>query len=579
MTLLNSFISSIQSDNAPASKWVKLAVARHKKDVEQSKTGLYWFDEDEVDAILGLFSLFRHTKGQYAKQPFKLLPWQAFLIGSIYGWKKKSDNTRRFTRIYTEVARKNGKTEVAAAIGLIEAFMNGEFGSEVYSAANKLDQASICWKSAATMGKFLRSDIEDFNELYIHESFNNRQILNKDNNSFFIPIASDSKTLDGLNPQCAIVDEYHEAVNNSVVNILENAMGSRVQPLTFIITTAGFNINGPCFQFRKVVCDILEGKKNDDSLFALIFTNENVTSWQTLEQEIEKHGHEYVFSFSNPSIGITPSMDYMMQLYRRAKNEGEMKRIDFLTKNMNVWTNTSATWIKDEVWWANQEEADLRDLAGRECFGGLDLAFKRDLTAFVLFFPARSKDERHIILPYFWIPEENADGRSREDGVPYLQWVADGYIETTPGNATDYDYIESKIIELSQEFNIRMIGYDHTFATQLATHLTTVGIEMSRVVPSYANMNEAILKIDEFANFKQDDIIGRFNHLGNPVLRWMMGNVVLKRDGGGRAILDKSKSTERIDGIAALAYAIVEWITEEPNTGPSKYEQDELFVI
>ena len=196
-------------------------------------------------------------------------------------------------------------------------------------------------------------------------------------------------------------------------------------------------------------------------------------------------------------------MDFMRREYTKAKNEGETARINFLTKNLNVWTNASSTWIKDEVWTANAEPFDTSTLAGRECYGGLDLAFKRDLTAFVLFFPARNKDERHIILPWFWIPEENADARSRGDGVQYLQWIEDGYISTTPGNSTDYTYVEQKILELSEMYTFKVVGYDAAFATQLANTLTDAGINMSRVHQGPGNMNEAILRIDEFANYLQ----------------------------------------------------------------------------
>ena len=570
----NAFISDVDSGKTPSNKWVKLAVKRHKKDLKASKAGPFRFDHAEAERVLSLFQLLRHTKGEYAKQPFQLLPWQAFLIGSLYGWRKKSDGTRRYTRAYIEVARKNGKTEVAAGIGLIEAFFNREYGAEVYSAANKLDQASICWKSAVTMAKFLQKDVEEISDLFeVHESFNNRRIFSRSNNCFFAPVASDSKTLDGLNPQCAIIDEYHEAQDDTILRVMETGMGARRQPLIFIITTAGFNRNGPCFQLRKVVSDILAGHKRDESFFGLVFTLDDEDDWENESNWIK----------ANPSLGLTPSLDFMQREYIKAKNEGEGARINFLTKNLNIWTTVQSAWIKDDVWVVNQEPIDMESLRGRLCYGGLDLAFKRDITAFVLFFPAANKDERHVVLSYFWVPDENAAERSREDGVPYVQWVADGFLNTTPGNATDYDFVQQKILDLSEVYSIRVVGYDAAFGTQLANSLTASGIEMDRVHQSYQNMNEAILRIDELVNFKKDadsPVTGRINHLGNPILRWMAGNVVLKRDGGGRMILDKAKAIERIDGISALANAIIEWITEEgPKTGPSKYESEELVIV
>lgn len=578
MTLFSSFISSVNSGKLPANRLVKLAVKRHEIDLKASKTGLYYFDDAEVERIMGLFGLFRHTKGQYAKNRFQLLPWQAFLLGSLYGWKKKSDDTRRFSRAYIEVARKNGKTELAAAIGLVEAFFNGEFGAEVYSAANKLDQASISWKAAAFMARQLQKDVEDVSGLIeVHESFNNRRIFAKELNSFFSPVASDSKTLDGLNPQCAIVDEYHEAVDDSILRVMETGMGSRTQPLIFVITTAGFNRNGPCFQLRKVMVDILEGKKQDDSFFGLVFTLDESDNWED----------ENVWVKSNPSLGLTPTLDFMQREYVKAKNEGETARINFLTKNLNVWTTVQKTWIKDEDWQRNFEEIDISELAGRECYAGLDLALTRDITAFVLFFPAQSATERHVVISHFFIPEENADERSRRDGVPYLQWIADGYIEATPGNATDYDYVRHRIVEESENYKIVSLGYDAAFATQLAIQLQDEhGIKMDRVPQSYATMNQVLYTLENLVIWKpekaesDEPVLGRINHMNNPVLRWMIGNVVLKKDGGGRVILDKGKPIERIDGVSALANAMAQWMTAgKPEGGESKYETEDFFFV
>lgn len=574
MTLFNAFISSVEAGELPANRWVKAAVKRHQSDLKGSAKGLYYFDEEEVERVLQLFGMFRHTKGQYAKAKFQVLPWQAFLIGSLYGWKKKSDGTRRFSRAYVEVARKNGKTEVAAAIGLIEAFFNGEYGAEVYSAANKLDQASICWKSATVMGKFIQGDIPELKGFFeIHESFNNRRIFSRENNSFFAPVASDSKTLDGLNPQCAIIDEFHEATDDSILRVMETGMGSRTQPMIFIITTAGFNRLGPCFQLRKVVTDVLEGKKKDDSFFGLIFTLDEDDDWED----------PAVWQKANPSLGLTPTHDFMQREYIKAKNEGETARINFLTKNLNIWTTTSKTWIKDEDWQANYEPIDMDSLLGRSCFAGLDLALTRDITAFVLFFPKENENDRHVIVSHFFIPEENAEERSRRDGVPYLQWIADGYIETTPGNATDYDYVKHRIVEEASKYHILGIGYDAAFATQLAIQLQDEhGLVMDRVPPGPTTMNQVVELIENYATWKpgpDSPVVGKFNHLNNPVLRWMMGNIVLKRDAGGRAMFDKAKSQERIDGVSALGNALARWMTVgKPEGGTSKYETEGFTI-
>ena len=563
MTLFDAFISSVQSGQNPVNMWVKRAVERHLRDIEMAQDGPFFFDTDEVSAVLDMVTLFRHTKGQYAKMPFQLLPWQAFLVGSLYGWKKKSDGTRRYSRAYIEVARKNGKTELAAVLGMVEAFLNGEFGAEVYSAANKLDQASICWKSAAIMARFLKADIPDLAAIEIHESFNNRRIFMREGNSFFTPVASDSKTLDGLNPQCAIVDEYHEASDDSILRVMETGMGSRTQPLIFIITTAGFNRNGPCYQLRRVVCDILEGKKTDDSFFGLIFTLDEGDNWED----------ESVWVKANPSLGLTPSMDFMRREYVKAKNEGETARINFLTKNLNIWTTVSKTWIKDEDWMSNAEDLDFDALRGRPCFGGLDLASVRDLTAFVLFFPGRHEDERHVILPFFWIPEDGAEQRSREHGVPYVQWVAENLIEATPGNVTDYGYVKARILDLCEIYKPASIAFDRFNASQLVIELQDEGLKMEPFGQGFVSMNAPTKEIERMTLSQE------MNHAGNPVLRWMCGNVTIKMDPAGNIKMDKGKSQEKIDGMVALAMAVGEWMTHDKPAGPSKYEQEDMFIL
>lgn len=560
--LFNSFISDVGSGKTPSNKWVELAVKRHKRDLKASIPKGFYFDQAEAERVLSLFQLLRHTKGEYAKQPFQLLPWQAFLIGSLYGWRKKSDGTRRYTRAYIEVARKNGKTEVAAGIGLIEAFFNGEYGAEVYSAANKLDQASICWKSAVTMAKFLQKDVEEISDLFeVHESFNNRRIFSRSNNCFFAPVASDSKTLDGLNPQCAIIDEYHEAQDDTILRVMETGMGARRQPLIFIITTAGFNRNGPCFQLRKVVSDILSGHKRDESFFGLVFTLDDEDDWENESNWIK----------ANPSLGLTPSLDFMQREYIKAKNEGERARINFLTKNLNVWTTTQTTWIKDEDWMANAT-MNLEAIKGRACYAGLDLASVRDITALVLIFPPVGEGVTYV-LPFFWVPEDGAQERSKTDGVPYVQWIADGLMEGTPGNVTDYSYVKARIMDLAQIHKPTAIAYDRFNSSQLVIELQDEGLKMEPFGQGFVSMSAPTKQIEKMVLSRE------LGHGGNPVLRWMCGNIQIKMDPAGNIKMDKAKSQEKIDGMVALAMAVGEWMTGEKPKGPSKYESEELVIV
>ena len=564
--LAEVFISDVEGRKLPSCAYIKQAVKRHKSDLKTGDKRGFYFDKAAGEQAIELFSLFRHTSGQWAKQPFKLQPWQAFLIYCLFGWKKKGSELRRFTKAYIEVAKKNGKSELAAGIALVGAFFDGEYGAEVYSAANKLDQASICWRAGVQMAKFMKLDYPDDGlDFEVHESFNNRKIFNREDGSFFAPVAADSKTLDGLRPHFAIIDEYHEAPDDGVLRNLESGTVSRTQPLLFIITTAGFNRFGPCYQVRKVVGDILLGTKTDDSFFGMIFTLDEGDDWQDEKTWIK----------SNPSIGVTPTWDAMRSQYVKARNEGASAEINFKTKNLNVWTNVNETWIQDDLWMAGQSPINMEALRNRVCYAGLDLAMISDLSALVLFFPSPDEEnEPHITIPFFWIPEDDIIERSRRDGVPYLDWQREGLVYTTPGNATDFTYIEQKIYEICNTYRVQVINYDPFMHAELIPRLIEGGAPMEKFGQKAVYMNPAVTAINRFIKKKA------LNHAGNPVLRWMCGNVQLFKDSSGNVKFDRKASTEKIDGMVSLAMAVGGWInTEKPAGGASKYETESIVVI
>ena len=562
--LAEQFIKDVGSGALPSCHYIKQAVTRHVLDLDYAEERGFYFDKAAGEQAIELFSLFRHTSGQWAKQPFKLQPWQAFLIYCLFGWKKKESGLRRFTKAYIEVAKKNGKSELAAGIALVGAFFDDEYGAEVYSAANKLDQASICWRAGVQMAKFMKADYPDDGlDFEVHESFNNRKIFNREDGSFFAPVAADSKTLDGLRPHFAIIDEYHEAPDDGVLRNLESGTVSRTQPLLFIITTAGFNRFGPCYQVRKVVGDILLGTKTDDSFFGMIFTLDEGDDWQDEKNWIK----------SNPSIGVTPTWDAMRSQYVKAVNEGASAEINFKTKNLNIWTSTSATWVKDVDWMANAAPFDVATLRGRECFAGLDLASVTDLAALVLFFPARNNEERHIVLPFFWLPEDTAAKRSSTDGVPYLDWVRDALVDATPGNVIDEKYVQASILDLFGMYKILNIQYDRFNATSLVLALQDEGLSLNPFGQGFVSMNAPIKQLENMILSKQ------INHLENPVLRWMCGNVQPKYDPAGNVKFDRARSAEKIDGMVALAMAVGGWMMNERPVGPSKYETEEITVV
>jgi phage terminase large subunit-like protein len=497
----------------------------------------YLFDPAAVDHVLKFIQVLRHTSGDFGGQNFILLPWQQFLIANIFGFKVKETGKRLITKVYVEVARKNGKSELAGAIALYLTFFDNEKGAQVYSAANAYDQASICWSAAAIMASNLIKESTEFNKLArVYNSTNNRTINHLEHfGTYFRPLAV-TKTLDGLRPHGTIVDEYHEAPDDSVLRVMESGMGNRSQPLLFIITTAGFNVNGPCYQYRKTVVDILEGRKENDNTFGLIYTIDENDKWED----------EKVWAKANPSMPATPTIRGMRDAYQKAVTEGATAEINFRTKNLNQWLTTRSRWVSDAVFMRGNMPVLVEP--GLNWWCGIDLALTTDITAIVF---VSSKDSRgkHNILPFFFVPEENAKERARRDGVPYLDWIKQGFISTTPGEQTDYDYIEAFVIQQMNELKASQIFYDRYKATQMTIEFKNAGFECIPFAQQPVYFNAPLSYLEKgFAG-------GIFAHGGNPVLRWMMQNVSIYADGNGNIKVNKGGSNERVDGVVALGMA------------------------
>lgn len=540
--LAKQFIKDVESGKQIACKWVKLAVKRHQDFYNNPD---YYFDEKAANAIIEIFSVFRHTSGDYGGKPFALLPWQAFILYSVFGWKVTATKKRLIRKVYTEVAKKNGKTELAAGVGLVGTLFAGEYGAEVYSAANKFDQASICWKSAAAMTKFITNDFDDAAaNITLYESFNNRQILYGPTNSIFKPTASDSKTLDGLRAYFVIIDEFHEAKDSSVLGNLESGMVNRADPLLWIITTAGFNINGPCHQYRGVICDILEGKKKDDTTFGIVFTLDEEDDWEDENNWVK----------ANPSIGVTPTWEGLRSAYQKAVNEGSDAEVNFKTKNLNIWVRSKKPWIKDRDWKATGVKFDEQSLIGREAYAAFDLSATKDLTCFGLLFPPIEGETDFKWIGRYYCPEDNLYERSRKDGVPYSQWVDEGKLIATPGDWLDFQYIKNDIIQALTDYNIGSISYDPWQSNQMAQELQSEGANIYEFRQTTRHFNEPIKFIEGLVSKKI------LSHNEDQILRWMVGNVKIHRDTSGLMKFDKNNSREKIDGCVTLAMCIGEYL-------------------
>lgn len=534
------YVDSVLDSEQTACRWVKLACERHRRDLETGhERGLY-FDEMAAKVAISFFSVLRHWKGEWAGQPVTLEPAQQFWIWSLFGW-KRDDGSRRFRTAYLEVARKNGKTTIAAGAGLYLAFVDGEPGAEVYSAATMRDQARISHRDATRMVKsspHLNGMIGVFRD-NLHE---------RKSGSKFEPLSADYNSLDGLNVHGVIADELHAWPQPELWGVLKTATGSRRQPLILAITTAGVDQQGVCYRQREYVTRILKGIVDDDAYFGVIYSLDTKQDWPDLEQD-DDWQDEANWVKANPLLGVSKKLETMRYDAHEAANKpAELNQ--FLRWHLNIWTQAVTRWVSPIHWAAcGQYEVNEDDLAGRTCYAGLDLSQIYDITTLVLVFPPEPDvDDLYRIICRFWLPADNMIERVRRDQVPYDAWAREGILRLTPGNVVDYDFILAEIDDLAQKFEIEEIGYDRYGATLVSQRLQDMGGE-EWVVPigqGFVSMSPPMKELGKL-------IAGhRLAHGNNPVLSWMADNLVAVEDAAGNLKPDKAKSREKIDGMVAL---------------------------
>jgi phage terminase large subunit-like protein len=513
-------------------RYTMLACERHLRDLETGHQRGLLFSENVAAAAVRFYSLLTHNKGKWAGAPLLLEPWQQFIIASLFAW-KRADGTRRFRESYTEVARKNGKSTLGSGVGLQLLVADGEAGAEIYCAATKKEQARIVFSDAQNMA---RKSAALARSIRVQQ----HSIFAPSTLSKMVPMSADAKTEDGLNPHGIIIDEYHAHPNDELYGVLKSATGARAQPLLSIITTAGFNRLGPCAQLRKACVGLLEQTYHDDAYFTIIFSLDEGDDW----------ADESTWQKANPNLNVSVSLDYLREQYLAAARTPSLQ-VNFKTKHLNLWTDSSAVWLPKKM-----------------CWGGLDLASVRDITALVLLFPA--EDGAFDVRCWFWVPADSVAERTQKDGVPYAQWVEEGYLLTTPGNVTDYNFIKAEILGLCEAYQVQMIEYDRYNASQLVIDLTEEGVPMQPFGQGFLSMSAPTKELEKLV------LEGKVHHYGHPVLAWMCGNVELRRDPAGNIKIDKGKSKEKVDGMVALAEALGGYLS---GPGESQYIYDGRDVL
>ena len=518
------YIDDVLSGKIPACKKVKQAVQRHVNDIKKSEAGTfsYYFDHKKAQMAIIFFCQLVHTKGKLAGQKLHPEPWQQFIIANLYGWRRRDDNRRRYLRAYIQIARKNGKSFLAAGVALYD--LVTERGAECYSAATKKDQAKIVFEDAKKTVQY-SPDLKKYIKPLAHSLICGDGSMK--------PLASDSNTLDGLNPSCAVIDEFHAHKNTDLIEVIETGMTARVQPLMFIITTAGNDRNVPCFAEYERLGKLLAGTKGyeNDEYFCMIFELDKGDDWKN-----EKNWYK-----ANPNLGVSVELDKMRAAYNEALLKSS-KETEFRTKNLNEWLNVAEVWINDRQWSKCLKRFAEKNLAGLRCWGGIDLSKRLDFTVLTWYFEL--KTGKRYAKHYFFIPEGQIDAKMRQDSYLIRQWIKQGYIIATPGETQDFSYMLNIIREDSKKYDIQEIAYDRNLAEYLIQDLEVefTCVEFSQSITGMSEPSKA---------WEQAITEGKIID-NNPVMAWMVSCATVKPDVNGNIKPikpDVNKTSKRIDGV------------------------------
>ena len=534
---------------------------------------LYHYDKQAADRVVYFISHLKHTKGRWAGQYFKLLPWQEKIIRDVFGT-LRADGTRRYRTVYTEVGKKNGKSEFAAGIALYLLVGDNEPSAEVYGAACDRDQAAIVYDVAAQM---VKKSPALSKRLKVRDSV--RRIIYQKTGSFYRVLSSEVKTKHGFNTHGVIFDELHAQPNRELWDVLTEGSGAaRTQPLTVAITTAGIDRNSICWELHERARRILNGTiqpEDDPTFYPVIFgppDDEAGTDWDWTDEENWKT--------VNPSLGKIIRIEDMRDDFKQAEQRVEKENL-FKQLRLNIWVKQSTRWIKLSDWDKCVGDVKLEDLKGKDCYSALDLSSSNDLTALLHVFPF---DDMFKILCRFWIPEDRAADKEKTDHVPYSRWIREGYVQTTPGNLIDYEFVRHQVEQDRASFRMQELCYDPWGAVKLITEFEEDGFVIDQKLqreghPLLVEFRQGYRSMSPPSKELVNAMLGcKLEHGNNPVLRWNIDNLVIQMDPAGNIKPDKAKATQRIDGAVALIMALDRAMRHKGSV-KSKYETEGLNTI
>ena len=531
-------------------KWIRLAAKRHLADLKKQRRKAYAFEFDEWHGndVCDFLEKLPHVEGQWDSPTLDLAPAQVFILACVFGWRKKSDGTRRFTTAYIEMARKGAKSTLTAGVVHYCLSCEGELGPQVVIGATTREQADKVFGPAKKMAERTPAYREAFGvEVWANS------ITNADSGGFVQPINAKPSTQDGWNPFLVVLDELHAHKDRGLYDVMRSSFGARRSQLLWLITTAGYNVEGVCFEQRQFAVKMLEGVLEADHYFAAIFTLD--------EGDDEFDPTKWIKA--NPLMPTTPSVD-VMQAYAAEAHASPDSHAEFKTKRLNIWTSAKNGWLNMTRW----QNCRLDLPAEGPCFGGLDLASTEDITSFYLVWLT---DDGIRFRGWNYLPEATVRPRTERGNVPYQRWAREGWLTVTPGDAVDYAYILRDVQRALDEHEITEIGFDPWNATQLCAQLLEDGAPMVEIRQGPKSMHPAMQALERHLKMR------RIDHGGDPVLTWAASNIVARRDVNENMAPDRKHSHEKIDPVVACLNGLARAVVHQEQT--SVYDERGIIAV
>jgi phage terminase large subunit-like protein len=528
---LSKYVQDVKSGRIVTGELIKLAVQRFENDLE--RTDIY-FDETKVIKVITFIQNLKHFTGKFNNRPFILEPWQQFIVANLYGFYRVSDGKRKYTEAIIEIARKNGKTQLASALALYHLIGDNEPDGSIIFAANSREQAKIGFTACSKFS--IKLDPKQ-NKLRAY-----RNEVKYDGNIIKV-VAAKPEVLDGLNASCVIQDEGHASKTSEVYDVLKSSQGMRDQPMYVNISTAGFNKTSPFFELRTTSIEVLRGVKKDDTLFAAL--------WELDEKDDYKNPDNWIKA--NPNLNVTVYQSFIESEINKSTNNTSLE-VGVKTKHLNIWCDSSSTWIQNDYVLKSTKDIKIEDFVGEECYVGIDLASTSDMTAVSIMF---ERDGKYYFFFKFYLPQDSLSSHSSKE--QYKIWQKQGYLTLTPGNVCDYNFIQNDLMNIDKDYTISKILYDVYNSTQFIINAQDAGLNQFEIYSgTIGNFSKPTKTFERL--ILSDKVILE----NNPIIRWMLNNVILRSDHNGNVKPSKinGNSANKIDGVIALLEALGGYLNE-----------------